>query len=551
MLLPAIVGLACVLAVLAVALVALNERQRRLDGAVRDLSALTRLLEGHAQGALLTADIALQGVVEGMERDPGRPAHDPAFENSLRRALRNLPVIRALFVVGPDGFITQDSDRATPRRNLADRDYFRAHQQADGGDGLFVGKPWISRSTGTWFIGVSRPLKSRSGAFQGVAVAALETRFLERTYRDLDLGDSDVIGLLSPDGVVVARHPHAEGTVGEPLSAGVRSALLDALRRSPSGTFGARGAGGRDRIFAYRSLPDTPLVVLVGRARADVLASWRRSVVVAGGVTILALGLGVLLCWMLIAQARDAAFQAAHLAEAERLEALGRLSSGVAHDFNNLLQSLSASLSLLGKRAGSDARAKVVIEQGLGSIERGRALVAQLLGVARRHDITARPVDINVLLTNMESLVRNAAAPCARVEFRLDPDLPTCRVDPSRLDAAILNLVVNARDALPPDNADAGWVRISTHACEGLPGSATSRAKPGAFVCLTVTDNGAGMTPGIQRRALEPFFTTKGEAGTGLGLSQVRAFVRDSGGDIEIESETGAGTAVRLYLPCG
>jgi len=552
MLLPTVVGLLCVLAVLAVALVTLNERHRRLESAAQDLGALTRLLDGHAQGAVLTADIALQGVVEGLERYPELPAHDPAFEDSLRRALRNLPVIRALFVVGPDGFIVQDSDHATPRRNLADRDYFRAHRQAVGGDaGLFVGKPWISRSTGTWFIGVSRPLKSRSGAFQGVAVAALETRFLERTYRDLDLGDSDVIGLLSPDGVVVARHPHAEGTVGEPLSAGVRSALLDALGRSPAGTFEARGAGGRDRIFAYRSLPDTPLVVLVGRARADVLASWRRSVAVAGGVTILALGLGVLVCWMLIAQARHAALQAAHLAEAERLEALGRLSSGVAHDFNNLLQSLSASLSLLGKRTGSDARAKILIDQGLGSIERGRALVAQLLGVARRHADTARPVDINVLLTTMESLVRNAAAPSARVEFRLDPDLPTCPVDPARLDAAILNLVVNARDALPPDSADAGWVRISTQACEGRPGSGLARAKTGAFVCLTVADNGAGMTPEVRRRALEPFFTTKGEAGTGLGLSQVRAFVRDSGGEMEIISEPGAGTAVRLYLPCG
>ena len=111
--------------------------------------------------------------------------------------------------------------------------------------------------------------------------------------------------------------------------------------------------------------------------------------------------------------------------------------------------------------------------------------------------------------------------------------------------------MVNARDALPPDSADAGWVRISTQACEGLPGSGIARAKTGAFVCLTVADNGAGMTPEIQRRALEPFFTTKGEAGTGLGLSQVRAFVRDSGGEMEIKSEPGAGTAVRLYLPCG
>lgn len=547
MFLPAIVGLACILAVLAVALVALNERGRSLEGAVRDLGALTRLLDGHAQSAVLTADIALQGVVDGMERDPERPAHDPAFENSLRTALENLPVIRALFVVGPDGFIVQDSDPTTPRRNLSDRDYFQAHQRGEGDPDLFVGRPWISRSTGTWFIGMSRPLKRRSGAFQGVAVAALETRFLERTYRDLNLGNSDIIGLLSPDGIVVARHPDAQGTVGEPLSAEARLVLLEALRRSPSGTFEARGSGGRDRIFAYRTLPETPLVVLVGRERADVLASWRRSLIVAGGVTILAFGLGVFLCWMLIARARHAA----HLAEVERLEVLGRLSSGVAHDFNNLLQSLSASLSLLEKRTGSDKRAKMLVAQGLGSIERGRALVAQLLGVARCHEAAAESVDINVLLTNMESLVRNAAAPRGRVEFQLDPDLPRCRVDPSRLDSAILNLVVNARDALPPGGAGSGWVRISTRACDGPPGPAAPHASPGGFVCLTVTDNGAGMAPEIQRRALEPFFTTKGDAGTGLGLSQVCAFVRDAGGDIEIKSEVGAGTAVCLYLPCG
>jgi len=547
-LLLAAIALACLLIVLAAALMAHNDRQRRLDSAQQELAAMTRLLAGHVQGALLGADLALQGVVERVETSDLR-SHDPAAEATLRRSLRSLPMVRALFVVGPDGFITQDSDPTTPRRNLADRDYFRAHLQPGGRD-LFVSRPWISRSTGTWFVGVSRRIEGPDARFRGVAVAALETRFLERTYRDLDLGDPDVIGVLSRDGMVVARHPSAEGVVGNPLAAEARTALLAALGAAPAGTFEARGSSGQTRLFAYRSVPQSSLVVLVGRAQEAVLASWRRTVAVVAAVTVVALALGALLCGLLISEARRSARQAAHRAEAERLEALGLLTGGVAHDFNNLLQSLSASLSLLGKTAGTDRRTEVVLEQGLASIERGRALVAQLLGVARRQEIEVRPVDINCLISGMESLVRNAAAPAAEVELQLAPGLPLCLADPSRLDAAILNLVINARDAVDGDPDRPGRVRLSTHLCDGLPPGGRRRARTGAFVCLTVSDNGRGMEADVRRRAMEPFFTTKGDAGTGLGLSQVRTFVHESDGEIEIASEPGSGTTIRLYLPC-
>jgi signal transduction histidine kinase len=263
-----------------------------------------------------------------------------------------------------------------------------------------------------------------------------------------------------------------------------------------------------------------------------------------------AVGLAALLLWLAMRHARREAAMQARAAQAAKLEALGSLTSGVAHDFNNLLQAMGSALRLLGSFTNDDARAAKVIAHGLTSMERSRGLVAQLLGVARPQELEARDVDLNAILSEIAILLENAAAPKARLELDLRADVQPCRADASRLDAAILNLVVNARDAMPPDRPGIGLIRISTANCARAVVSRDGRrVQRGEFVCVTVRDNGVGMPPEVCRRALEPFFTTKGERGTGLGLSQIYAFVRELGGDMQIESEINAGTAVHLYFP--
>lgn len=546
-----IVFTVCGLAAAVVAITEWHDRERRLESARREAMTLARVLEEQTEGMLWATDLALLGIGESLRRDPTLREHDPAFEDSLRRLLANLPAVRAFFVVGPDGFIIQNSDHDTPRWSLADRDYFRAHVE-DPNRGLFVGQPLDSRSKGTLFIGVSRRVETSPGGFAGIAVAAIEVRYFERFYEELGLGGGDLIALATRDGVLVARQPRADERVGKRLVFGDgRSVLETALAHATAGSFEAVSTiDGTSRIIGYRALANHPLIVLVGLSREHVLGPWRRGAAGAAASTMAAVGLAALLLWLAMLHARREAATQARAAQAARLEALGSLTSGVAHDFNNLLQAMSSALRLLGSFTNDDARAAKVIAHGLTSMERSRGLVAQLLGVARPQELEARDVDLNAILSEMAILLENAAAPKARLELDLRADVQPCRADASRLDAAILNLVVNARDAMPPDRPGMGLIRISTANCARAVVSRDGRrVQRGEFVCVTVRDNGVGMPPEVCRRALEPFFTTKGERGTGLGLSQIYAFVRELGGDMQIESEINAGTAVHLYLP--
>jgi two-component system, NtrC family, sensor kinase len=546
-----VVAAVCALAVAVVAVSSWQDRERRLEAARREAVTLARVLEEQTASVLGAADLALLGIAEGLRRDPALAEHDPAFEDSLRRLLGNLPAVRALFVIGSDGFIVQDSDRDTPRRNLADRDYFRAHAE-DPNRGFFVGAPLVSRSVNTWFIGLSRRVETPQGGFAGVATAALDVPYFERFYEGLELGVGDAIMVTTRDTVLLARQPAGvDDRIGLRLVSNGRSLLEEALAQAPAGTFEAVSPiDGASRVVGYRAFADHPLVVLVGLSWERVLTPWRRAVAAAAAATVATFALGALLLWLAMRYARRDAKVQARAAEAAKLETLGRLTSGVAHDFNNLLQATTFTFWLLGKRAHADALAAEMIQQGLASMEHGRNLVAQLLGVARPQQVLTQSVDVNALLAGMEMLLRNAAAPTAQVELELAADLQLCRADPSRLNAAVLNLVVNARDALPSNGHGGGLVQISTaNLTETLVSRDGRRLEPGHFVRVTVRDNGVGMAPEDLQRALEPFFTTKGEHGSGLGLTQVDAFVREFGGDVQIESQVGVGTAVHIYLP--
>lgn len=321
------------------------------------------------------------------------------------------------------------------------------------------------------------------------------------------------------------------------------------MKRAPVGVFEGKGAiDGTWRLVAYRALPEQPLVVLVGLSNEGILAPWRQSAIVAGLATAIAIAISALLLWLALRYARREAQAQAASVQAAKLEAIGRTTSGVAHDFNNLLAGLSGALQLLERRVDNDARLSAIVAQGLMSVERGRSLVSQLLNVTRR-EIELESLDINTVLQSMTILLTSVAAPKADIRLDLAPDLPHCQMDPSRLGAAILNLVVNARDAMPEDRETEGQIVISS-ANGALRTRLDDAAEDARTVSLTVRDNGGGMDPEVKRRALEPFFTTKGKQGTGLGLAQVQTFVHDMGGHMEIESEPGHGTAVRLSFRC-
>ncbi|MET0268884.1 MAG: PAS domain-containing protein [Sphingomonas sp.] len=237
------------------------------------------------------------------------------------------------------------------------------------------------------------------------------------------------------------------------------------------------------------------------------------------------------------------------LRQSQKMEAVGQLTGGLAHDFNNLLTGISGSLEMIQMRL-AQGRARDVdryVEAAQGAARRAAALTHRLLAFSRRQTLDPRPTDANALIAGMEDLVRRTVGPSVIVETSLASDLSSTLVDPSQLENALLNLCINARDAMP----DGGRIMIETRDRHVDRRAGRERdIEPGPYVCLSVSDTGTGMTPDTITRAFEPFFTTKPiGSGTGLGLSMIYGFARQSGGQVRIHSIPGAGTTVVIYLP--
>ncbi len=235
------------------------------------------------------------------------------------------------------------------------------------------------------------------------------------------------------------------------------------------------------------------------------------------------------------------------LRQAQKMEAIGQLTGGVAHDFNNLLTVISGNLELLERRL-ENAEHREILSEAQEASKLGADLARRLLAFGRRQPLHPRPVDLNALVSGIVDLLRRSLGEAIEIETRLAKELPMTVTDPGQVENALLNLVVNSRDAMPKG----GRLVIETAQAEFDQADAAAYADiaSGRYVTLAVTDNGAGMTAEVRQHAFEPFYTTKPPGtGSGLGLSMVYGFVKQSGGHVHLYSEVGHGTTVRLYLP--
>jgi signal transduction histidine kinase len=237
------------------------------------------------------------------------------------------------------------------------------------------------------------------------------------------------------------------------------------------------------------------------------------------------------------------------LRQSQKMEAVGQLTGGIAHDFNNLLTGIIGSLELLETRLrqGRTSELHRYVTVAQGASKRAAALTHRLLAFSRRQTLDAKPTDVNRLVMDMEELVRRTVGPQITLEVVTAGGLWPALIDPSQLESALLNLCINARDAMPEGG------RITIETANKWLDDRTAKERdlpPGQYLSVCVTDTGTGMTPEVIARAFDPFFTTKplGQ-GTGLGLSMVYGFVRQSGGQVRIYSEVGSGTTMCLYLP--
>ena len=235
----------------------------------------------------------------------------------------------------------------------------------------------------------------------------------------------------------------------------------------------------------------------------------------------------------------------AALLQAQKIEALGQLVGGVAHDFNNLLMAVIGNLDLLSKKLGEDVRLRRLLDGAMEGARRGATLTQRLLAFARKQELKAQATDVRSLVEDMMGLIRRSVGPMVRVELHAEGEVPVVDVDPNQLEMALLNLAVNARDAMI-----AGGVLTIGLTEQIVDPDDQLGIRPGRYVVLSVRDTGEGMDPGTLAKAVEPFFSTKGTGkGTGLGLSMVFGLAQQSGGALRLESALSKGTTAKLWLP--
>ncbi|HTW69288.1 MAG TPA: PAS-domain containing protein [Acetobacteraceae bacterium] len=351
-------------------------------------------------------------------------------------------------------------------------------------------------------------------------------------------GMSDGIMMMDPDLRLLAwneRFPDFTGVPRNILRVGMP--LEDILRaQAEAGEFGAvdTAAEVARRIALIRSGESTGTMLRL-RPGGRMLELRRNPIAGGGFVTLYA-----------DVTARQQSEQ--RLRQAEKMAAIGRLTAGVAHDFKNLLSTIIGNAELLERETagGGNPSLQRRLALILQSAERGADLVHRLLAFARKQQLAPAVVDLNAVVRGMDELLQSTVGRDVQIGATLHGELWPALVDPVQVEHVILNLAINARDAMPDGGVltieTANLPRTSRGPCEDLP--------PGDYVSLSVSDTGTGMTEEVRRNAFEPFFTTKavGE-GTGLGLSQVYGVVSQSGGSVEIESALGQGTTVRLFLP--
>jgi len=521
-------------------------------------------LREHALNTIKTYAIVLAWIdarMRGLDWD--RIEHDEELRRFLSD-LDTLPQIDEVWMADAAGH-PRVSGRPSPVSviDVSDRDCFAAEQQRDVG--IFVGHEQTGALAHVPEFDICERRSTADRAFDGIIVVSARSAYFGEFYRTVSEDQHFAASLVRSDGSLLVRYP----TLPAPSRLARSSPFMQAIASNPDrGLFWGRGeTDGIERFYGYQRIEGYPLYVAYGIPKNDVLASWLANLfnyslfavpasLALFGMTLLAvrqIQRHTIASWRWRTTARRLrremnrrTLAEAELHQAQKMEALGQLTGGVAHDFNNLLTVLQGSLEMLSGRQQND-QLQARVDTALRTVERGERLTEQLLAFARRQPLVLATIDLSAQLRRMAELLARTVGSGIKMRTELAPDLWPVDADATQLELAVINLVINARDAMP----GGGALRIRTFNRAVPAGGAPEQPiKVGDFVGLEISDTGHGMPPDVAARAFEPFFTTK-EAGkgTGLGLSMVYGFARQSGGSASIRSDVGRGTAVTLLLP--
>lgn len=476
----------------------------------------------------------------------------------LKKIIDNVPVVQSLWIYGPDGRgLVTSWVHPPPDQSFADRDFFAAHTDRD--PGTYYGQVYASVLGAESFFTVSRRL-TREGRFVGVLAASVLPSNFFRFFSTLADTEGLQYALLRNDGTFLVRFPAAPA--GAPDVLGPSTGFRRTIAAQPQGGLYVTSSpvDGIERRFAVRRFADTPLYLSAGITTAAIRAEWMSAM---GAHLIFGIPATLLLFVTLVAVLRRTqslydeidrrALAEESLRQSQRLDAIGRLTGGVAHDFNNLLMIIIGNLETAQRTLeqwseGAQLRLARRVENAMHGAKRAATLTKRLLAFARQAPLDPTALDVNRLLYGVSDFLKRALGEHISLEVVGGAGVWPVEVDPAELETAILNLAVNARDAMREGGkltVETGNSYLDQDYCRQHPD-----LRPGQYVLIAVTDTGSGMTRDVMDRAFEPFFTTKqsGE-GTGLGLSQVYGFVKQSGGHVRIYSELGEGTTVKIYLP--
>jgi signal transduction histidine kinase/CheY-like chemotaxis protein len=556
---PTVIVLLAALPLALFAVTAWNERERTLQVAERTAERTVVALHEHTLKVLETHELILGGVDHQIRgRSWSEIEQDEELWNTLIRVGRRFESVTAINLVDSAGRVRMTTTvYPAPLTMAADLDGYQA--QRDGAAGTYIG---VRDTDGGRLITLSQRRSTVDEGFDGIIHIAVPVSLFTTFWEQFTPTVAHVVPLVRADGLVIARYPAPDN----PDYLDVSGPFLSRALVQPRGTYTAHSlVDGVERLNVYAQIRDYPLFISFSIETRAILAQWREGLILYGLYAVLAAaalagGAGVA---MRRYQAQLAAVQRwqdtadqlasemarresieASLRQSQKMESIGQLTGGIAHDFNNLLMVVIGNLELIGKRLPpDDARLTRLVENALEGARRGTALTQRLLAYARRQDLKPEAVGIPELVQGMRDLLERSLGPQVRIETRFESEIPKVLVDANQLELAILNLAVNARDAMP----DGGVLTIEVEKQSIREGADVS---PGDYVAMRLTDTGSGMDEETLRHAIEPFFSTKDPGqGTGLGLSMVHGLAAQSNGQFSLRSKPGQGTTAEILLP--
>ena len=524
------------------------------ETADREIERALDVAHEHALKVFETIDRSLSEMAEIVRDAPDADivAREQLLHLRLKQLVASLPQVKSAWIFDAKGHALVNSLVVpAPEIDFSDRDYFKAHAASD--IGTYIGQALKPRPPyqGAAFFGVSRRRPSEDSSFAGVLQASVFPEYFENYYARIGREPGSYFALGRTDGTVLARFPTVDrnirfdpnGPIGKIIAASPAVGLVTVT--SPT--------DGIERRLGYRRLAEYPIYVGAGLETSAIRARWLSTMsqhlifgAPATALLFALLGLALRRTRHLHFEAEKRQVAEEALKHGQRLEALGQLTGGVAHDFNNLLTVIRASVDLLRRPDLPEPRRLRYIEAISDTVTRAAKLTGQLLAFARRQTLKPEVFEVGRSVQTLAEMIGTLIG--SRIEIViLGPEEP-CLVnaDAGQFETAIINMAVNARDAME----GRGRLTIAVGMAASLPNAAPLSQNPYGYVAVSVADTGSGIPPDQFERIFEPFFTTKQAGhGTGLGLSQVFGFARQSGGEVALTSEVGKGSIFTLYLP--